>query len=90
MMQITLPTEVEQFVQRQIESGQYSTPEDVLLAGIRLLEDLERTYKGRFEELRREITIGVEEADRGELLDSETVFQGLREKLQKRRAQTDS
>ncbi|MEO1297679.1 MAG: type II toxin-antitoxin system ParD family antitoxin [Cyanobacteria bacterium J06636_16] len=83
-MRITLPPEIEQFVQHQIETVKYASAEDVLLAGTHLLEDVEATYKGRFDELRREIIVGVAEADRGDLLDEETVFQSLREKLQRR------
>lgn len=37
-MQIVLPPELEQLVQRQINSGNYQTAIEVLLAGVRLLE----------------------------------------------------
>lgn len=33
--------------------------------------------------------IGIEAADRGELIDGETVFRELREKLQRRRQQSE-
>ena len=62
----------------------------MILAGIRLLESRERIYKGRFEELRREIAIGVEASERGEVVDGETVFSQLQQKLQQRRAQAGS
>ncbi|RCJ39795.1 hypothetical protein A6769_04275 [Nostoc punctiforme NIES-2108] len=56
-MNISLTTELEQFIQGQVASGKYTSNEEVILAGIRLLEERERIYKGRFEELQREIAI---------------------------------
>ncbi len=88
-MPITLPPELEKFIHNQVSSGKYASIDEVFLAGIKLLEERERLYQGRFEELRREILIGVEEAEQGELLDAETVISGLREKLQQRRVQSD-
>ncbi len=80
-MPITLPPELEQFIQIQVASGKYASVDEVFLAGIKLLEERERLYQGRFKELRREVMVGVEEAEQGELLDAETVISGLQEKL---------
>ncbi|MEQ8995325.1 MAG: type II toxin-antitoxin system ParD family antitoxin [Coleofasciculus sp. B1-GNL1-01] len=85
-MPITLPQELEQFIKNQVASGKYASTDEVFLAGIKLLQERENLYQGRFEELRREIRVGVEAAERGELLDAETVIIGLQEKLQQRRA----
>lgn len=81
-MNISLTTELEQFIQGQVASGKYTSNEEVILAGIRLLEERERIYKGRFEELQREIAIGVEQLDRGERLDGREVIEQLRQKNQ--------
>ncbi|MEH2177651.1 type II toxin-antitoxin system ParD family antitoxin [Nostoc sp.] len=81
-MNISLPTELEQFIQSQVTSGKYTSSEEVILAGIRLLEERERIYKGRFEELQREIAIGVEQLDRKERLDGKEVIEQLRQKNQ--------
>ena len=37
-MELVLPPELEQLVQRQLERGPYQTPLEVLLAGVQLLE----------------------------------------------------
>lgn len=50
-------------------------------------DEWEKVYKGRFKELQHEIQIGIDAAERGELVDAEEVFQRLRRKLQQRRAQ---
>ena len=81
-MNISLTTELEQFIQSQVTSGKYTSSEEVILAGIRLLEERERIYKGRFEELQREIMIGVEQLDSGERLDGKEVIEQLRQKNQ--------
>jgi len=79
---MSLTTELEQFIQSQVTSGKYTSSEEVILAGIRLLEERERIYKGRFEELQREIMIGVEQLDSGERLDGKEVIEQLRQKNQ--------
>jgi antitoxin ParD1/3/4 len=86
-MNISLSSEIEKFIESQVESGKYPSPEDVIVAGIRLLEERERIYQGRFEELKEEIMLGVAASERGEFVDGETVFSQLQQKLQKRRNQ---
>ncbi|MFN6526802.1 type II toxin-antitoxin system ParD family antitoxin [Nostoc sp. ChiSLP03a] len=81
-MNISLTTELEQFILSQVASGKYNSNEEVILAGIKLLEERERIYKGRFEELQREIMIGVEQLDRQERLDGREVIEQLRQKNQ--------
>ncbi|MEH2296672.1 type II toxin-antitoxin system ParD family antitoxin [Nostoc sp.] len=81
-MNISLTTELEQFIQSQVANGKYTSSEEVIIAGIRLLEERERIYKGRFEELQREIMIGVEQLERGERLDGKEVIEQLRQRNQ--------
>lgn len=59
------------------------------MAGIRLLADRERIYQRRFEELQREIMVGVAASEGGEVVDGETVFCQLQQKLQQRGHQDD-
>jgi len=47
----------------------------------RAFAERERIYKGRFKELREEVMVGVEASKRGEVVDSETVFKQLEQKL---------
>jgi len=85
-MNLALSSEIEKFIASQVESGKYPSAEEVILAGIRLLEERERIYQGRFEELKSEIAIGVEASERGEVVDGEIVFSQLQQKLQQRRS----
>lgn len=81
-MDVSLTLEIEQFIHSQVESGKYGSAADVIQAGIRLLEERDSIYKGRFEELRQEVSIGVEQLDRGEQLDGKAVIEQLRQKNQ--------
>jgi antitoxin ParD1/3/4 len=83
-MAFALTPELEKFIQNQVAIGKYASADEVLIAGLKLLEEREHLYQGRFEELQREIMVGIEEADRGELIDGETVFHNLREKLEQK------
>lgn len=84
-MSISLTPELEEFIQNQIASGKYSSTEEVIIAGIKLLEERERIYKGRFEELKREIMVGVEASERGEVIDGREVIEKLRQRNQSMR-----
>ena len=86
-MEISLTPELDQFIKRQIDSGNYSSAADVVLTAMQFFEEHEQVYKGRFDELRREVMIGYEAAERGELMDGEVIFECLRTKLAQRRVQ---
>ena len=48
-----------------MQGGQYGSEDEVIDAALRLLQ--ERDEQAKFEALRREIAVGIEQADRGEL-----------------------
>jgi antitoxin ParD1/3/4 len=89
-MNVSLTPELEQLVHEKVKSGRYLSASEVVCEGLRLLEERDHLYKARLAELQKEITIGVEEAERGELYDSETVIQELREQNQQRMRQAES
>lgn len=89
-MDITLPPEIEQFIQEKITSGQYQSVNEAVNAGLKLLMERELIYQGRFIELRQEIMVGIEASERGEVVDSETVFNSIGQKLEQRRHQAES
>jgi antitoxin ParD1/3/4 len=86
-MEISLTPELELFVKKQMDSGNYLSAADVILTAMKFFEEHEHVYKGRFDALRREVMVGYEAAERGEVIDGEIVFDNLREKLAQRRAQ---
>ena len=83
-MQIVLPPELEDLVQRQLASGRYQTVIEVILAGVKLLEQQEDIYQGRLQELQQEARIGWEAAQQGELVDGSTAMAQIRANLHSR------
>lgn len=65
-MKLNLPTEANDFIKGLVAQGKYKSEEEAVVDGVRLL-------MGR-EKLRNEIQLGVEQLDRGESCDDETVF----------------
>jgi putative addiction module CopG family antidote len=85
-MLLPLPSDLQQFVDRQIAIGKYTSLDEMMLAGLRVLAEQEQIYQGRFEELRREVLLGVLEAERGELLDATSEIEAIRQRLRDRHA----
>ena len=83
-MVISLPADLEAFVQDQVEAGKYDSVEAVLVEGLLALIDREATYQGRFAELRREVQVGLDALDRGESQDLGIALEHLRHKMQQR------
>jgi putative addiction module CopG family antidote len=52
-MKILLTPELEQFVKRQMDSGNYSSAADVVLTAMKFFEEHEHVYKRRFDERHR-------------------------------------
>lgn len=65
-MNLNLSAEANEFVRGLVAQGKYQNEEEAVVDGIRLL-------MGR-EKLRNEIQVGIEQLDRGEFCDEETVF----------------
>jgi len=76
MMTIALPSELEELVNAKIQSGQYHSAGEVIREGLRLLEEKDALRQIKLEQLRKDIAVGLEQADRGELapLDVEDII----------------
>jgi antitoxin ParD1/3/4 len=89
-MNVSLTPELEQLVQQKVKSGRYLSASEVVREGLRLLEERDRLYQARLADLQKEITLGIESSERGEVYDGETVIQELRQKNQQRTNQLGS
>ena len=88
-MDVSLTPDLESLVNEKVESGEYRSASEVICEGLRLLKERDDRSAHRVEELRREIAIGLEEADRGEVapLDIEGIkAEGRRPKKKSRQA----
>ncbi len=63
---ISLPQDMEQLITEQISSGKFTSASEVVQEALKLLQERD--------ELRQLVSVGLEQARRGELLDGEQVF----------------
>lgn len=76
-MNVDLGPVFDHFVADLLKTGIYQSESEVVREGLRLLKDREEKER-RLAELRQEIDIGSEQADRGEFVDGQAVFAGIR------------
>lgn len=87
-MVIALPPELEILVQNQVENGNYENAINALFAGMNLLVQQQEAVgdeRSRIE-LRREVLIGWEASQRGEVVDGPTAMNQILEDLRSRYA----
>jgi antitoxin ParD1/3/4 len=72
-MTVTLTAEQEKFIAERMNRAGYSSPEKVLEEGLKLIQAKEE-YQRRLAELRRELQIGIDQINRGEVLNGDEVF----------------
>ena len=82
---VSLTPELDAFLQGRVESGRYQTASEVVREALRLLERQEREREESFDRLKSKLERGAAQADRGELLDGDEVFNDLREMIEERR-----
>jgi len=84
-LNVSLTPELEKFVDQRVASGLYQTASEVVRDALRLLEEQEAARQAALEELRRHVAVGIEQADRGEFLDGDDVFEELKRISDQRR-----
>jgi antitoxin ParD1/3/4 len=66
-MNVSLTPELESIINKKVSSGMYHSASEVIREGLRLLQEKDALREIRLKELRKEISIGLKQADRGEL-----------------------
>jgi antitoxin ParD1/3/4 len=79
-MDVTLTPELEQIISDKVKSGDYALPAEVVVEGLRLLKERDELNTIRLEELRRDIGLGIEQAEAGKLVPAEEVFKAIRKR----------
>ena len=82
---ISITPELDAFLQSRVDSGRYQTTSEVVREALRLLERQERERDEAFHQLKARLEKGAAQAERGDLLDGEQVFDELREMIEERR-----
>ena len=67
-MNVSLTRELEKLVNAKVQSGMYSSASEVIREALRLLNDREELRRRKLEDLRREIQIGLDQVNRGEVV----------------------
>ena len=80
---VSLTPELDAFLQSRVKSGRYQTTSEVVREALRLLERQEQEREEGFRQLQAKLTRGAAQAERGELAGGDTVFDDLRELIQK-------
>lgn len=84
-LNISITPELHRFIDNKVRSGLYTSVSEVVREGLRLLERQEQERKSALDEVRRKIAVGLEQLDRGEVVDGEQVFRELAKRSQKAR-----
>ena len=69
-MEVHIAPDQQAIIENLVTSGRFRSVDDVVAEGVRLLATTEL--------LRQEVQVGIEQADRGDVLDHDTVFERLR------------
>ena len=69
-MNVELPSTQQDYLEGLVAAGRFPTVNDAVREGVELLIS--------HEDLKRQVQYGIEQADRGELIDHDTVFQHVR------------
>jgi antitoxin ParD1/3/4 len=86
--QVTLPDEFAAFVDRVLAEKKWDTLDHLIMyALMQVQSELEADADQDIDALKKAIQVGIDQADRGELLDGEAVMKRLRDKLEAARKQ---
>ena len=84
-MNVNLGLTFDKFVAKLLASGLYQSQSEILREALRLLKEREELKRRRLEGFRKELGVGIEQADRGQFVDGEKAFQKLRKRNEERR-----
>ena len=80
-MNVSVGKEFEEFVKMKVSSGDYASASEVVREGLRMLKEKDLLLEARLQALKGEIQKGIDQAERGELLDGEEVAKEMLRKL---------
>jgi len=81
-MNVSLTPELEEMVNQKVASGMYSSASEVIREALRLLKEQDMLKEYRLAELRKEIALGIEQADKDRMKPFEA--EDLKRRVQKR------
>ena len=76
---VSLTPELGAFLQSRVKSGRYQTTSEVVREALRLLQNQEKEREEGLKQVKSKLQRGAAQAERGELLDGDKVFEELRQ-----------
>ncbi|MBZ0186441.1 MAG: type II toxin-antitoxin system ParD family antitoxin [Candidatus Obscuribacterales bacterium] len=70
-MNVSLTPELEQLIEERVKSGLYNSASEVVREALRLLMERDQIKQMKLDELRRQIQIGIDASNRGEVVTEE-------------------
>ena len=83
---VSLTPELGAFLQSRVKSGRYQTTSEVVREALRLLQNQEKEREEGLKQVKSKLQRGAAEAERGELLDADEVFEELRQLIAQRKS----
>ena len=87
-MQEHLPKELRDLVKELIDCGAYHSFEEIVHDALWLARDHFLLYKVKRDELRALLDVGIQQAEKGEVVEGELVFAKLQERIKQRSNQS--
>jgi antitoxin ParD1/3/4 len=87
-MSISLASDLVQQIRAKVDSGLYPSESDVVREALRALEDRDRDDAMKLEQLRKDIQIGLDQIERGEVapLDMDEIEAEVQARIDARRS----
>jgi antitoxin ParD1/3/4 len=86
-MNVSLTPELEKYVSGKVQGGMYHSASEVIREGLRLLKEKDELHQKKLEDLRREIQIAIDQADRGQVKPlTDELVQDIKDRGRKRLA----
>lgn len=80
-MSLTVPPEFERAIRERVESGAYASADAVFRACLEALAEWEDVQRVKHEQMRADILVGSDQADRGKVVDGPEAFARARARL---------
>lgn len=82
-MNVNLTPELERLVQERVQSGLYNNQSEVVRAALRVFFEFERKREAHLDYLRAALAEGIEQANRGEVVDGPATVEELMRSLRR-------
>ena len=80
-MDIILKPELEKLILAKVNSGKYTTVDEVITVALQLLDERDKHYQKWVQDTRQKVAVGLAQLNRGEGIEAQTVIKKLKEKV---------